>query len=148
MNFIDESKVIFEIDRPKTFMDDPHHCEECEEVEKNAQEADIDTLTLKQAGDGYASFHCFLNETGFIYYFPALIRLCIETTMDDGYLHNFIFAITNDGKDNRILKHCSNKQREFVCQFIQWYKENHNDLLIQWLVDDDEINLAMSLWSA
>ena len=36
-------------------MDDPKHCEECEEVEEKAQRSNPDTLTLEEVGDGWAS---------------------------------------------------------------------------------------------
>ena len=128
-------------------MDNPHHCEECEEVEKNAQESDIDTLTLEKAGDGYASFSCFLNDCAFKYYMPAFIRLSLETNMEDGYIENFIFAITVDKEDNSRLKSFSSEQKIFVHSFLKWYKENKKEILDQWLIEE-EINDVLSLWRA
>ena len=148
MNYIEASKKVFNAPRPKSFMDNPSHCEECEEVEKNAQESDIDTLTLEKAGDGYASFACFLNDNGFKYYMPAFIRLSIETDMDDGYIENFFFAITVDKKDNSRLKSFTSEQKAFVHNFLVWYKENKQDILEQWLIEENEINEAISLWHA
>ena len=148
MNFIAESKIIFDIGRPKVFMDNPNHCGECKDVEFNAQENDINTLTLAKAGDGYASLLSFLNDIGFIYYMPAFIRLCIETTMDEGYISEFIFAITDEKQNNSRLHACTKEQRQFIYNFLKWYKNNHSDILKQWLIEENEIDEAISLWSA
>jgi len=146
MDFFEEAKKIFAMPRPHKFMDEPNHCEECQEVEAKAQQANPDTLTLDQAGHGWADLHNFLNNDGFLYYFPAFIRLCVESNKDDGFLDNFIFAITYDGENNRRLIACSAEQRKFIHKFLNWYKNVHSDLVDHYLVEDD-FEVAIQLWS-
>ena len=66
--------------------------------------------------------------------------------MEEDFLDSFIFAITVDGKNNSRLKSCTNKQKAFICEFLRWYRKNKSELIEQWLVDDEEINLAVLLW--
>lgn len=56
MDYFEEAKKVFNIPRPSVFMDNPKHCEECEEVEEKAQRSNPDTLTLEEAGYGWATF--------------------------------------------------------------------------------------------
>lgn len=127
-------------------MDTPDHCEECEEVEEKAQGANPDTLTLDQAGDGWAALHNFLNDEGFLYYFPAFIRLCIETDMDDGFLPNFCFAVTYEGAANSRLNACSPAQRKLVHDFMVWYRDTYPEITAQGVCEDDLDN-AIKIWS-
>lgn len=146
MDYFVEAKKVFNMPRPKVFMDNPHHCEECEEVEAKAQGSDPDSLTLEEAGCGWATLHNFMNDTGFLYYFPAFIRLCIESDMENGYLDSFFFAVTHKGQKNSRLRACTYEQKKFVHDFMIWYRNAHPDLIQQWLVEDD-VEQAIKLWA-
>ena len=122
MVYFEEAKTVFNIPRPKVFTDDPKHCEECEEVEGKAQRSTPDALTLEEAGHGWADLHILLNDIGFLYFFPASIRFCIETSMDEGFLDSFFFVVTYEGKNNSRLNACTKMQRIFVRDFIVWYR--------------------------
>lgn len=131
--------------KPNTFMDTPNHCEECQEVESKAQAATPETLTLEQAGRGWADLHNFLNDYGFLYYLPAFIRLCIDTDMKDGFLDDFLFAVTYQEEDNRRLKACNSTQKKFIGDFLMWYKNTHPEIVRHWAMED-EIETAINLW--
>ena len=145
MDYFTEAKRIFNIPRPKVFMDTPEHCEECQEVERNAQIASPDTLTLEQAGDGWAALHNYLNDDAFLYYCPAFIRLCIDTDMNNGFLENFFFAITYEEENNSRLRACNQEQRKFIHDFIVWYRNKKPELIEQWLIEED-VEKAIELW--
>jgi hypothetical protein len=146
MDYFEEAKKVFNIPRPRLFMDNPKHCEECEEVEEKAQRSNPDTLTLEEAGYGWATLNGFLNDAGFLYYFPAFIRLCIDTDMDSGYLDSFFFAVTHEEQNNSRLKACTEEQRKFIHNFMVWYRDTHPELIEQWLVTED-VEKAIKLWN-
>ena len=63
---------------------------------------------------------CFCSAEGIEYYFPALIRLSLDTTSnDDFYFCQLLFHLEYGGRENRFFKHCSPSQREFVAAFIE-----------------------------
>ena len=146
MDYFEEAKKAFNVPKPLVFVEDPNHCSECEEVESKAQLSDVDSLTLEQAGDNWASLHNFLTNEGFLYYFPAFIRLCIETNHEDGFLQNFIFAITYEREKNRRLVACNSKQKKIVHDFLVWYKSSYPELVGIWLIQGD-IEDAIQLWN-
>ncbi len=146
MDYVKEAKRVFNIERPRHFLDNPNHCDECCEVEEKAQRNDIDSLTIEEAGEAYAALHNFLNNEGFLYYFPAFIRLSIESRENEGYIENLLFALTYQESDNRILKTCSTKQRKFVLDFFKWFKKENTKKLREWFLIED-IERAINIWS-
>jgi len=135
------------VPRPTRFMDTPDHCDECAEVEEKAQNNDRDSLTFELANENWASLHNFLNDDGFLYYFPAFIRLCIESNENECFATSLLFAITYEGERNGPLRSCSDEQREFIHQFLLWYRDSHGEIVHLW-GQDDEIEIAIELWSA
>lgn len=146
MDYVKEAKRVFNLERPKKFLDNPNHCDECYEVEEKAQRNDVDSLTIEEAGEAYAALHNFLNNEGFMYYFPAFIRLSIESKENEGYIDNLIFALTYKESENRILKTCSTEQREFVLGFLKWFKHDNREKLREWFLIED-IERAIHIWS-
>lgn len=147
MNLIDEAKKVFEVPRPKYFMGTPpYHCEECEEVERKAQKNTPDTLTIQEAGDGYASLHCFLNTEGFLYYFHVFTRFSINPEVDDNtFFDNLLFAITYRRNQNEIYKACNQEQRELICKFIVWYQTEFPEIIENYMLE--EVEEAMNIWA-
>ncbi|WP_390594104.1 DUF6714 family protein [Simiduia litorea] len=146
MDYFSEAKGIFNIPRPKTFVDTPNHCPECQEVEAKAQRNTPDTLTLEEAGDGWADLSSFLSTKGFLYYIPAFIRLCIASNEESCYIDNLFFSLIYEDENNRILQACTQEQKLFMYNFMVWYKENEAELIEIWLSTED-VEKAIELWS-
>ena len=146
MDYFTKAKQIFDMPRPDSFMDNPSHCEECKEVEEKAQRNTLDSLTIEEAGISWASLHCFLNAQGFLYYMPAFIRLCLESSKDNSYIGSFFFALSYGQERNTILSACSEEQRAFIFEFTTWFYDNYAEVIGFWLAEDD-VEQTMEIWA-
>ena len=117
VDWFEEAKRIFAMDKPLHFTDFGH-CEECAEHDETLRSSSVDRIGLEELGNPGWDPMCFCSAEGLKYYFPALVRLSIETVTDDFYFDQMLFHLAYDGPENRLLKSCVGPQREFVASFL------------------------------
>lgn len=144
MNFFESAKTLFEAPRPAIFVHQPDHCLECQEAERNASNSTIEGMTLEQAGDGYANLLFFLNLEAYLYFFPAFIRLCLESISSDqpDFVETFLFDLT-DGVS--MVDKLSSEQNAFIAKFLDQLQDELESRLQDWYLSD-EITQAKLLW--
>jgi hypothetical protein len=146
MNWIETAEKKFNRERPELFTDF-NHCEECFDHNETLSSSDVDKIGLRELGNPAWDPMCFITDQGYQYYFPAIIRLCINSTMDDYYIGQFLFQITYDGESNRHLRQLTDEQRIFVYQFCAYLLEEKIKV-IHVCGDEDLLELAIYLWSS
>jgi len=83
-----------------------------------------------------------------MYYLPALIRLTLDT-MDsprETYLDQMLFHLLQDGPGNRLVNACSQEQREFVADFLEYLLENYCSKIDEGVFTSDEILRTHEVW--
>ena len=91
---------------------------------------------------------CFCSATGIEYYFPALVRLSLDTaTNDDFYFAQLLFHLEYGGTENRFLKHCSAEQREFIARFLEHMITTYPDEIEESMCTEDAFNVYQ-LWKS
>jgi len=78
-----------DVPRPAHFTD-PTHCPECADHDSVLCSKSVETLTIKDVGNPCWDPICFISPEGFLYYFPALVRLAL-TEKDS--LSQFLFHV-------------------------------------------------------
>ena len=78
MNWIEEAKIIFYINKPVHFTN-YEHCEECAEHDETLLSKTIDSIGLDEIGKEGWDPICFCSNEGKIYYMPSFIRLSLDT---------------------------------------------------------------------
>ena len=92
MDWIDRAKYLFKAPKPEHFTNF-NHCEECEEHDQTLLALDIDIIGIDELGNPGWDPICFASPEGKKYYLPALIRLSLDTMMDEFYLDQFLFHL-------------------------------------------------------
>jgi hypothetical protein len=119
MDWIKEASKKFEVKKPPHFTDF-EHCSECAEHDETLLGSSIDQIGINELGNPGWDPMCFCIAEGIEYYFPALVRLSLDTaTNEDFYFAQLLFHLEYGGTENRFLKHCSSSQRKFIAQFIE-----------------------------
>ena len=119
VNWVASAKALFKVPKPEHFTD-YRHCCECAEHDETLLSADIETIGLKELGNPGWDPMCFASPEGKKYYFPALIRLSLETIESEFYLDQFLFHLEWDGPDNDFYLSCSKEQRAFIADFLAY----------------------------
>jgi hypothetical protein len=139
---IEEALVLFpESYRPDHFTNH-NHCEECRDHDKTLLAHTRENISYEELGNPAWDPICFVNEDGFKYYFPALIRLALAGTGKDYYIDQFLFHITQ----NSSCKPFSREQSGFVVKVLEYLLENKTDEIDNCLDTDDIFN-AIDLWT-
>lgn len=145
MNFVEKAALLFATDRPVHFTD-YLHCEECREHDETLRAATPDTIGIEELGNPGWDPLCFCSDHGIKYYFPALIRLCMDTVEEEFYFEQLLFHLQYAGEQNRILLSCSDEQREFVASFIEFMIDSWPDKLDDFYASESALS-AYELWS-
>lgn len=118
MNWIEQAKRLFDVERPEHFTNFTH-CDECHEHDQTLLGSSVDDIGLNELGNPGWDPICFCNEAGKLYYMPAFIRLSLSSVNDEFYFCQWLFHLEYDGKENSFLRSCSTEQRQFVADFIE-----------------------------
>jgi len=145
MNWLEESKALFATPRPEHFTN-YQHCDECFEHDQTLLNSTIDDIGMEELGNPGWDPMCFVEPEGLIYYFPALVRLCLDSSEEWSYIGQFIFHISYDGPQNRHVLAFSEAQRDFVVRFLDHLLETRAEL-ISLYGEDDELFTAIRIWS-
>ena len=76
-----EAARVFEVKKPQHFTNHTHCCE-CTEHDEVLRAHDRDTIGIEQLGNPGWDPMCLCTVEGFQYYFPALVRLCLDRNPD------------------------------------------------------------------
>jgi hypothetical protein len=145
MSWLEESKALFAAPKPEHFTDH-QHCEECFEHDQTLLNSTIDDIGMEELGNPGWDPMCFVEPAGFIYYFPTLVRLCLESSEERSYIGQFLFHINYDGPQNRYVLAFSEAQRRFVVRFLDHLLETRAELIALY-GEEDELFTAIRIWS-
>ena len=149
MDWKQQAKLIFNVQKPAHF-GDYRHCCECAEHDQTLLAFDADSIGLAQLGNPGWDPLCFSSAEGLMYYMPALIRLTLDT-MDnprETYVDQLLFHLIQDGMDNRLVSACSKEQRDFVADFLEYLVEKHCSQIEAGVFTSDDILKAHEVWRA
>ena len=136
MDLIKEANYIFKTQRPKYFTD-YKHCEECNEHNITLSNSHIDLIRLKELGNDFWDPICFVNNEGYLYYFPAFVRLAVKSGEDNYYITQFLFHL----KEDRI-KQMTAEQKKFLLKFLNYLMETKEELIESY---DDKTQLSAAI---
>jgi hypothetical protein len=140
-DIIEQALLLFPADyRPDNFTD-PGHCEECRDHNDTLLGTTREDITFNELGNPGWDPICFINEEGFKYYFPALVRLALTGYGDEYYITQFLFHITWNTSCMGFTK----EQSEFVVKVLEYLVENRAVELDEYAESDDVLNAA-ELW--
>ncbi len=139
---IEEACSIFPASiRPHDFID-PNHCEECREHNDCLKAHTREDISYLELGNSGWDPICFVDEKGFEYYFPALVRLAINGKDNEYYIDQFLFHLTQ----NSSRLPFSPEQALFIVKVLEYLLENKAEE-IESNMDDDELLNAIQLWN-
>jgi hypothetical protein len=139
---IQEALRLFPADyRPEHFTD-PDHCEECRDHNETLRVNTREDISFEVLGNPGWDPICFVNEKGFKYYFPAMVRLALCGTGDKYYVDQFLFHITQ----NSSCMSFNDEQSDLVRKVLENLVEKKTDELDDFL-DADNIFKAIELWT-
>lgn len=145
MDWIEQAKQLFAIEKPEHFTNHTH-CDECWEHDKTLLAHSYDSITINDLGNPGWDPICFCSNEGKKYYMPGLIRLCLETVEDDFYFAQLLFHLELDGPNNRFYLSCSDKQRKFIYDFIEFMIIGFSTEL-EHAMSVDEVFRARDVWA-
>lgn len=145
MCWIKKSRSLFESERPIHFVERPY-CDESSEHEDTLQRCTIDSIGLEELGNPGWDPMCFCNAEGKKYYFPALIRLSLDTIESDFYFAQLLFHLSWNGKENDFYVNCSDEQRSFVASFIESMIKSYPKEIDKEFSTDEALE-AYEIWS-
>lgn len=142
-----QAKLKFDTPKPEHFTD-YRHCCECAEHDQTLLAFDVDSIGLEQLGPGWDPL-CFSSPEGMIYYMPALIRLTVDTIDNprERYLDQLLFHLIKDGPRNILVSACSEEQRKFIAQFLEFLISEHSEEIGEDAFASDDILRAHEIWS-
>ena len=144
-DWLEEAGRLFSVSRPAHFTD-YRHCCECAEHDETLLANDIDTIGLTELGNPGWDPLCFCSGPGLLYYTPALIRLSLNTVEDDFYFSQLLFHLDYGGRDNRYLQACSDVQRKFIADFVDFMILTYTEQL-SGSFDEDTALRVSEVWS-
>ncbi len=122
------------------------HCTECAEHDDTLRSYTPQSITLAQLGNPAWDPICFVLAPAFKYYFPALVRLALDSQGSDCYLEQFLFHLTYQGQGSRFFNHFSKTEREATLRVLRYIELNMGELIEQWHLAQ-ELKRAIDLWS-
>ena len=143
-----QAKLIFNTPKPEHFTD-YRHCCECAEHDQTLLAFDVDSIGLEQLGNPGWDPLCFSSPEGLIYYMPALVRLTVDTVDNarESYLDQMLFHLIKDGPRNNLVIACSDGQRRFIAQFLEYLITQHTTQIASEVFASDDILRAHEIWS-
>jgi hypothetical protein len=143
-----QAKLVFDTPKPEHFTN-YRHCCECAEHDETLLAFDVDTIGLEQLGNPGWDPMCFASPEGMIYYLPALVRLTVDTIDNprESYLDQFLFHLIRDGPGNSVVSACSEEQRRFVAEFLEYLISEHAERVGEEVFTSDDILRAHEIWS-
>jgi hypothetical protein len=111
------------IQRPKEFVD-VTHCDECKEHNETLLETNCEEIGLKELGNPGWDPICFVRPQGFLYYFPALVRLVFDDKSNNEFLDSFLFHSTYEGVKSRFFVHFNEQQISATLDLMLFLKFN------------------------
>lgn len=132
--------------RPREFVTNPSHCEECAEHDNTLRNTDRERIGLRELGRAGWDPLCFASPQAFLYYFPSMVRLLFDQSANDAYLAQFLFHCTSEENQVRCFPKFSLLQAQATADLLRfmkmnWRKKIERDLLTE-TVDD-----AVRIWS-
>ena len=147
MDWIKESKKLFAVKKPEHFTDFEHCCE-CAEHDETLTVSSIEKIGLTELGNPGWDPMCFCSAEGMEYYFPALVRLSLETAENDEfYFDQLLFHLEYGGEENRFFLHCTGLQKEFVASFIEYMIATFPDQIEENMCADEALR-TYELWKS
>ena len=122
------------------------HCCECAEHDVTLRSYTPKSIGLEQLGNAGWDPICFVLPKAFKYYFPAIVRLSLDSEGANGYLDQFLFHVTYQGEDSRFFKHFSKAERSATLEVLQYIESNMDGLVHEWNLEN-ELKEAIGLWS-
>jgi hypothetical protein len=127
--------------RPEHFTN-YHHCSECKEHDDLFRSRDLDTLAIEDVGNPGWQPVCFLNPEGWLYYFPAFVRLTFAN-LKDSFLDQFLFFLVDAKREDFASFRPS--QKAVVRTFLHHVRENHYEL-VHYDFCESELEEAIISW--
>lgn len=147
MDWIRESKKIFLTEKPEHFTDFGHCCE-CAEHDETLLGSSIDKIGIRELGNPGWDPMCFCSAEGMEYYFPALVRLSLETAESgEFYFDQLLFHLEYGGEANRLFLHCTRPQQEFIASFIEYMIATFPDQIEENMCADEALR-TYELWKS
>ena len=148
MDWKQQAKLVFNMPKPVHFVD-YRHCCECAEHDQTLSALDADSIGLEQLGHPSWDPLCFSSVEGLMYYMPALIRLTLDTidNPQERYLAQMLFHLIGDGVGNSLVSACSNEQRKFIADFLEYLIDHHSSQIEADVFSSDDILRAHEVWS-
>ncbi|MEW6079067.1 MAG: hypothetical protein AB1724_14745 [Thermodesulfobacteriota bacterium] len=117
------------------------HCEECKDHDDVLSAHTRESITYKELGNAVWDPIAFINEKGFKYYFPALVRLALYGKDEEYYIDQLLFHL-NENKNCNLF----NKEESlFVINLLSFLKDNrYNEIELN--MDLEELEKALLLW--
>lgn len=134
-----------EVPRPAQFTDRKHCCE-CAEHDETLGAFEPETIGLEQLGKPGWDPICFVLPAGFLYYFPAMVRLVLDPAGADDYLEQFLFHMTYEGEESRYFRHFSEPQRRAALAVLHHLGAHKAARIEEWNLAAD-LDAALALWS-
>lgn len=125
---------------------DREHCEECAEHDDTLRAYTPETIGPDQLGNPGWDPICFVVPEAFKYYFPALVRLALDSESGNSYLDQFLFHVTYQGEESRFFSHFSKAEREITLAVLEHIKFYLSERIKDWNLEQDLDN-AIKLWS-
>ena len=116
-DWVERARGLFATPKPEHFTDF-NHCCECAEHDETLRSHDVETIGLSELGNAGWDPLCFCSAAGLRYYFPALVRLSLQSVDDDFYFEQLLFHLEYEWEQNRLLTGCNRHERQFVADFI------------------------------
>jgi hypothetical protein len=148
MDWKQQARLIFDVPKPAHF-GNYRHCCECAEHDETLSAFDVDSIGLRELGNPGWDPLCFSSAEGLIYYMPALIRLTLETIDNAGevYLDQMLFHLIKDGAGNSLVSACSERQRQFIADFLEYLIDTYGSQIEAGAFSADDILRAHEIWS-
>lgn len=146
MNWIEESRKIFKTSKPEHFTDFAH-CEECLDHDLTLLKSDVNSIGFDELGNPCWDPICYVETEGFIYYFPAFVKLCLSSNPDQSYINQFLFHISHNGKNNKYIISFSAEQRNFTLKFLEHLAVTKIDT-IELYGDEEMLFSAIEIWTS
>ena len=123
MNWIERAKKVFAIPKPEHFTNF-EHCDECFEYDELLRNCSVESIGLNELDGLTGDPFNFSSADGIRYYFPAMIRLALETMEEEYYLATVLWHLEGDGHGNKFVEAYSLEQCAFVASFLEYVIEN------------------------
>jgi hypothetical protein len=145
MNWIEESRKLFNTPKPEHFTDFAH-CEECLDHDLTLVNSDVDSIGFDELGHPGWDPICYVEAEGFIYYFPAFVKLCLNSNFDQSYISQFLFHLSYDGNSNKYALSFSAEQRDFTIKFLNHLAETKIDTITLY-GDEEMLSSTIGIWA-